>query len=115
MEGGQTPTASRPPISQIFGGPIETPQALNSIARRMAHKKANSVVYESESKKMKKMNMNRNFADLPSYMQIGSGPTIRIEHKGLGKKTSLPVEANLISKGNTFDHLNLDFTPKGAQ
>jgi len=37
----------------------------------MAHKKANSVVYESEGQRIAKMNKNRNFMDLPSYLQIG--------------------------------------------
>jgi hypothetical protein len=53
--------------------------------------------------------------DLPSYLQIGLGPRIKISPKGLGKKTALAVEANIISKGNTFEHLNLNQGDVGKQ
>ena len=93
-----------PPISQVFGGPSEQ----SSSARHQPGSKAQSVIVERADHRQARLMKNRNFNNLPSFLQIGKpDPDIKDSSGYGGKRTVIPVDANILSKGDTFEHLGM--------
>jgi hypothetical protein len=55
----------------------------------------------------------RNVTNLPEYLVISANSKLNEANgyhhheRGLGKRTSIPVAANIISRQNTFEHLSI--------
>ena len=69
--------------------------------------------YVSEAKKQATLNKYRNYGNMPDFLQLeafskqGTAIANLSPTWANGKKTLVPVDANILSKGDTFEHLGM--------